>query len=151
MKTILIFGTDTFVEAVIRRTLASRGLKLRPMPEPLGAIGFPVCHPPGRGFVIAASEPGERVGAVSLLLEPRPEAAILVVLYPNAYRRMRSLLPLAAATLEWPFFVGSSRGHHAIAGRRKCSLNMNDSALKLDSNAIERKLRDDEYSGEAER
>lgn len=99
MKTILVFGASAAMATMIRRTLAPCGFDVRLISDLLkmpNATG--IC------LIIAAGEPRGCPESVSLLLETLLEVPILVVLNGNTSRRMLSLVPHAAATLQWPFF-----------------------------------------------
>jgi hypothetical protein len=104
MKTILVFGANAAMDAVIRRTLAPRGFSSRPVSDLLEVISASVLRPGTGLIIIAACDPGGCAESVRLLLETRLEASILVVFNANTCRRTRSLLPRAAATIRWPFF-----------------------------------------------
>jgi hypothetical protein len=78
------------------------------------------------------------------LFETRLEVPILLVLNGNTLHRTQSLLPRAAATLQWPFFPSDLvAAITLLQAREEVAASMNDSFLNLDRSEIERQLRDD--------
>jgi hypothetical protein len=103
VKTILLFGVSAGMVGVIRGALMPRGFELVQISSPL-EVASALALSPEIELVIAACDHGGRLEPLTLVLEDRLEVPVLLLLREPVSRDMRSLLPHAAATLQWPCF-----------------------------------------------